>query len=601
MVPRRVLSLVLGLVRWSAGDLDYTQITFFPDNKEKCLETEMTVEFKLQGGFAVGDQITFYLGGFTRGNCENANGAAISNGLVLLGTPSGEEEWSGEYFEGTVADAFRDSRLVLTALGPVEQTPGYRHTVVVDPSNDIRPNCGMRRNSPYMRVSAYAINDTEANYERPFNYSEGVNATCYMTETSLAFRPALPKYHSQITVGFRPAMHLYAGYEVRVVLAGWTSGAADGAQGPDRKRITVRDDDAVVGNSTLFRGHWREGCCYEQHKAGFRNSTLILTVLDGVTIAAGTATSVVLPNYQLMAQCGMPGPYKFTTFEVRSNLPNETLAEPATVISADAVGDGCKALDYCSGNGECDHCTSTCACAEYHGTYDNSMTNYNCEEKQCPMGHSWAGLPTQPGFAHGDLVPCSGTGICKGSSGTCDCFSNWHGPACERRFCPGFEAGVGDCSGRGTCSTMRALSMLDEALPLTSRENRSYMHTNNERPAHTWDADRIYGCVCDSSWPVGLEANETQSPEFFGPDCSLQRCPTGDDPMTRRDETDCYNVTAAGGHGVGKPGNKCHVDCSNRGNCNHATGVCTCFRGFRGPACDMIDVLAEVVGEAAVA
>lgn len=33
-----------------------------------------------------------------------------------------------------------------------------------------------------------------------------------------------------------------------------------------------------------------------------------------------------------------------------------------------------------------------------------------------------------------------------------------------------------------------------------------------------WDADMIYGCVCDAGWD--------------GPDCSQRSCPKGDDPMT---------------------------------------------------------------------
>ena len=171
---------------------------------------------------------------------------------------------------------------------------------------------------------------------------------------------------------------------------------------------------------------------------------------------------------------------------------------------------------------------------------------------------------------------------------------------------------------------MWGLAMIDEALPLTHQENRSYMHYASGANPATWDAERIYGCVCDSSWKVGLEANETQEPEWFDPICSRRavsvclvallgsamrpslgtqpprqrrklHCPTGDDPMTRRDETDCSNVTAAGGRGVGKPGNKCHVDCSNRGFCNHETGTCACFQGFHGPNCGIVDVRAVQV------
>jgi hypothetical protein len=34
----------------------------------------------------------------------------------------------------------------------------------------------------------------------------------------------------------------------------------------------------------------------------------------------------------------------------------------------------------------------------------------------------------------------------------------------------------------------------------------------------TWDFDKAQGCLCD--------------PGFFGYDCSLRSCPTGDDPET---------------------------------------------------------------------
>lgn len=61
----------------------------------------------------------------------------------------------------------------------------------------------------------------------------------------------------------------------------------------------------------------------------------------------------------------------------------------------------------------------------------------------------------------------------------------------------------------------------------------------------TWDEGMIHGCVCDSSWKVGLGAGQTQEPEWFGPDCSMRHCPSGDDPTTTEDETDCLNVTSS--------------------------------------------------------
>mgnify|MGYP000441956216 CR=1 FL=1 len=57
-------------------------------------------------------------------------------------------------------------------------------------------------------------------------------------------------------------------------------------------------------------------------------------------------------------------------------------------------------------------------------------------------------------------------------------------------------------------------------------------------------------------------------------------CVTGDDPGTRNvTETDCEGVNG------GEPGNLCHVDCSNRGTCDHSDGTCKCIEGYQGLNC----------------
>merc|ERR1712070_602357 len=117
--------------------------------------------------------------------------------------------------------------------------------------------------------------------------------------------------------------------------------------------------------------------------------------------------------------------------------------------------------------------------------------------------------------------------------------------------------------------SMKQIASMSEALPLN---NKTFEYEGKETST-TWDQDMLFGCVCDSSWEVGLESNKRQEPEWFGHDCSLRHCPTGDDPRTTADETDCHNVTAEGGYGVGQLGNKCHVDCSNRGLCNYRKGT----------------------------
>jgi len=47
-------------------------------------------------------------------------------------------------------------------------------------------------------------------------------------------------------------------------------------------------------------------------------------------------------------------------------------------------------------------------------------------------------------------------------------------------------------------------------------------------------------------------------------------------------------IIAYGGGQLGQFGNKCHVDCSNRGTCDHGTGKCACYDGSYGEACEKI-------------
>lgn len=70
--------------------------------------------------------------------------------------------------------------------------------------------------------------------------------------------------------------------------------------------------------------------------------------------------------------------------------------------------------------------------------------------------------------------------------------------------------------------------------------------------------------------------------------------------MTDADETDCENLFMNGAvdgtasvSDKGAAGNLCHVDCANRGKCDHSTGLCGCFSGFYGEACTLRSALAQ--------
>ncbi|KAG6614368.1 Teneurin-1 [Phytophthora cinnamomi] len=246
------------------------------------------------------------------------------------------------------------------------------------------------------------------------------------------------------------------------------------------------------------------------------------------------------------------------------------------------TGNLCAALSDCNAHGRCDALTKTCACFEGYGA-DTDIASYrspDCSLRTCPAGPSWGGIPTSATTSHAN-AECSDAGVCDRSSGTCMCYYGYEGSACQRSSCPN------GCSGHGQCLSMRDLAAQTGAFPLSPATTYG-----GDVTATTWDQDRIQGCLCDSYWPVGLGAGESQLSQWFGPDCSRMHCPSGDDPMTAVDETDCGGVVPAGGLVPGATGNLCHVDCANRGICDFSSGECSCFSGFYGSNCASLSPLA---------
>eukprot|EP01040_Poterioochromonas_malhamensis_P010427 gene10427-11344_t len=245
------------------------------------------------------------------------------------------------------------------------------------------------------------------------------------------------------------------------------------------------------------------------------------------------------------------------------------------------VGD-CSAQNDCNGHGACQTSTNKCLCYDGWGS-ENDISFYkapDCSQRVCPAGKAWADIPTSATTAHG-YMECSNRGVCDRASGLCKCFAGFTGAACDRTECPN------DCSGHGSCYSIKQMARLSNALPLGP--NTFY---EGFEDSITWDEDRIFGCVCDSSWPVGLGAGEVQEPEWFGPDCSLRHCPSADNPRTVKDELDCSNVTAKNSIYRGEQGNLCQVDCANNGLCDYKTGTCKCFDGYYGTACAYINAQA---------
>jgi len=222
------------------------------------------------------------------------------------------------------------------------------------------------------------------------------------------------------------------------------------------------------------------------------------------------------------------GDLAIDTISISSGYATTTYTDATTdyleIIGPDTLGGGCPNL--CSGHGDC-HRNAKCSCYT-RPNGDPAWTTADCSKRTCPKGAAWVAVATAANEAH-PVVECSNKGYCNRKSGTCECFDNYDGIACERTVCPN------DCSQNGICYTQKLLA--EEA-------SKTY--------STPWDAQKITGCVCDAG--------------YRGPDCSLEECPTGPDLMLG-------------------DGNEKGRDCSGRGLCDYSAGLCKCFTGYHGDRC----------------
>merc|ERR1712072_473864 len=234
-------------------------------------------------------------------------------------------------------------------------------------------------------------------------------------------------------------------------------------------------------------------------------------------------------------------------------------------------------------------------------------------------------------FDHRNGAECSDGGQCDTSTGECVCYPGFEGSACQRTSCPN------DCSGHGTCrsnqdfavdfseAVYKAQTAVDEDI-VGKEAKTSYYDYFLVTYDKAWDAGMQYGCLCD----VG----------FRGVDCSSAECPTSYDAMDKetcekysewekwgthatnqealcckKDGKTPYSPSLNGqgntilirewNKGGIKNGNAAPVPynpieeypcngspagdyCSGRGACDESSGICQCFQGFTGPACEEV-------------
>ncbi|EGZ19943.1 hypothetical protein PHYSODRAFT_312849 [Phytophthora sojae] len=173
----------------------------------------------------------------------------------------------------------------------------------------------------------------------------------------------------------------------------------------------------------------------------------------------------------------------------------------------------------CSGQGTCrGPPTYDCICNE-------GFTGGDCNERLCPKGRSWFDRPTDTADTAHALVECSNAGECDRTKGDCICLAGFTGAACNRMLCPN------DCSGHGTCYTMEQLAKR----ATLNGETMAWTYGAVPNKKETWDYDMMQGCLCSPGWE--------------GHDCSLRSCPTGDDPMTLRQQNEVQTLVCKGSSG----------------------------------------------------
>jgi hypothetical protein len=160
-------------------------------------------------------------------------------------------------------------------------------------------------------------------------------------------------------------------------------------------------------------------------------------------------------------------------------------------------------------------------------------------------------------------VECSGRGACDRTTGQCKCFVGYDGEGCQRTTCKN------QCSGHGICQD-ESHFFTDAGLTATYKLSAK----KEDELLGPYDANKQMGCKCDKG--------------FRGPDCSLQECPSGADPLLTGNDILGGSTGYLNSNGDAYEPTEDSVarDCSGRGKCDYSSGVCKCFKGYFGERCE---------------
>lgn len=291
-------------------------------------------------------------------------------------------------------------------------------------------------------------------------------------------------------------------------------------------------------------------------KTGLTKSTSGSVVLNTIssgaqnTYGTGTATITSVDGNRENVECSNQGTCNELTgsctcrtgFESSNGKSNGQLGEAgkrgdcgyrSTVTTTCDTDDETLTKCYNVG-GQCindDNLAARCDCI-LPTTTQAGYGGHMCRTIKCPIGKVWFAEPITGTRRDNSYAECSGAGVCDRLSGVCTCEIWAAGRACDKMACT--VTGATQCSGQGQCLSISewAPHSRDEAGDL-----RGVTYTETDT---TWDANRIYACMCNRKIYKGPKTGNVV--DVFGYACSRHICPHGDIPDTIRQYNEIQNL-----------------------------------------------------------
>ena len=274
--------------------------------------------------------------------------------------------------------------------------------------------------------------------------------------------------------------------------------------------------------------------------------------------------------------------------------------------TASDIDSGMHSYAECSASGVCDRAIGTCQC-------NDDRDGAACERNKCPNNCNFNGLCRSLSGINEELIPVDGllgttVGWNSQTYHQCDCDPGWFGGDCSLRSCPIGVNPVENCAEDSYIDIQSVdLSLLNTSsffvLQFTTLFGSPFTTRPLAQTATAGSIQRALERLPNIALPsVQVSRDDADSVQITftdralrgrqnliecNPQTLLSSCTSGTQPKFDGDST-----AVCGTSRVGEPefdsskGYFKTSTCSSQGICNSGTGICECFDGFYGNACE---------------